>query len=195
MGFNSEGSFMCHTCCDTGPQFIRSYSKDRLMLSVNIGLCMFYEVSWIGIVLHSGIVIDMFLYIFIWNYGFIHKLENKKSLLRPLIIRYINDILYINNDQFHLYIDLIYPNEVKIRHQRVFHINFKLTCRYFVEIICWRQTQQRDNLNFSIVSIGTMFTLETIEEIRTMIVTFFPTVYYGSLIFSHLGYSIHTCIL
>jgi hypothetical protein len=27
--FSSEGSFMCHICCDTGPRFIRSYPKDR----------------------------------------------------------------------------------------------------------------------------------------------------------------------
>jgi hypothetical protein len=26
--FSSEGSFMCHTYCDTGPPFLRSYPKD-----------------------------------------------------------------------------------------------------------------------------------------------------------------------
>jgi hypothetical protein len=26
--FSSEGSFTCHTYCDTGPPFLRSYSKD-----------------------------------------------------------------------------------------------------------------------------------------------------------------------
>jgi hypothetical protein len=29
MVFSSEGSFSCHTYCDTGPRFIRSHSKDR----------------------------------------------------------------------------------------------------------------------------------------------------------------------
>jgi hypothetical protein len=26
--FSSEGSFTCHTYCDTGPPFLRSYPKD-----------------------------------------------------------------------------------------------------------------------------------------------------------------------
>jgi hypothetical protein len=26
--FSSEGSFACHTYCDTGPPFLRSYPKD-----------------------------------------------------------------------------------------------------------------------------------------------------------------------
>jgi hypothetical protein len=29
MVFSSEGSFSCHTYCDTGPRFIRSHPKDR----------------------------------------------------------------------------------------------------------------------------------------------------------------------
>jgi hypothetical protein len=28
MTFSSEGSFTCHTYCDTGPTFLRSYPKD-----------------------------------------------------------------------------------------------------------------------------------------------------------------------
>ena len=28
-----EGSLSCHTCCDTGPRFFRSHSKDRSVLS------------------------------------------------------------------------------------------------------------------------------------------------------------------
>jgi hypothetical protein len=28
MAFSSEGSFTCHTYCDTGPPFLRSYPKD-----------------------------------------------------------------------------------------------------------------------------------------------------------------------
>jgi hypothetical protein len=30
VAFGSEGSFICQTCCDTGPPFIRSYPKDLL---------------------------------------------------------------------------------------------------------------------------------------------------------------------
>jgi hypothetical protein len=29
LAFSSEGSFSCHTYCDTGPRFIRSHLKDR----------------------------------------------------------------------------------------------------------------------------------------------------------------------
>jgi hypothetical protein len=29
MGFSSESSFTCHTCCNMGPRFIRSNPKDR----------------------------------------------------------------------------------------------------------------------------------------------------------------------
>jgi hypothetical protein len=29
MAFSSESSFTCHTCCDTGPRFIRSHPKDQ----------------------------------------------------------------------------------------------------------------------------------------------------------------------
>jgi hypothetical protein len=28
--FSSEGSYTCHTCCDTGPTVLRSYPKDTL---------------------------------------------------------------------------------------------------------------------------------------------------------------------
>jgi hypothetical protein len=33
--FSSEGSFTCHTYCDTGPPFLRSYSKDPLFYLLN----------------------------------------------------------------------------------------------------------------------------------------------------------------
>jgi hypothetical protein len=32
-----------------------------------------------------------------------------------LTFRYIDDVLSINNDQFHSYVDSIYPNELKIK--------------------------------------------------------------------------------
>jgi hypothetical protein len=31
---SSEGSFSCHTCCDTGLRFFRSYPKDRTIHSL-----------------------------------------------------------------------------------------------------------------------------------------------------------------
>jgi hypothetical protein len=33
--FSSEGSFMCHTYCDTGPPFLRSYPKDPRFYLLN----------------------------------------------------------------------------------------------------------------------------------------------------------------
>jgi hypothetical protein len=36
IGFSSEGSFTCHTCCNTGPLLLRSYQKDRWSILVNV---------------------------------------------------------------------------------------------------------------------------------------------------------------
>jgi hypothetical protein len=36
-------------------------------------------------------------------------------LLWSLILRYIDDVFSINNDQFHSYVDSIYPNELEIK--------------------------------------------------------------------------------
>jgi hypothetical protein len=33
--FSNEGSYMCHTYCDTGPPFIKSYLKDLWFLLLN----------------------------------------------------------------------------------------------------------------------------------------------------------------
>jgi hypothetical protein len=33
IAFSSEGSFTCHTYCETGPSFIRSHPKDRHLRS------------------------------------------------------------------------------------------------------------------------------------------------------------------
>ena len=38
MAFSSEGSFACHTCCNTGPQFLRSYTKDPWFSFLNTEL-------------------------------------------------------------------------------------------------------------------------------------------------------------
>jgi hypothetical protein len=50
---------------------------------------------------------------------FIQKLLHEKN--KPLAVafnstfRYIDDFLSINNDQFHLYVDSIYPSELEIK--------------------------------------------------------------------------------
>jgi hypothetical protein len=36
--FSSEGSFTCHTYCDTGPPFLRSYPKDPWFYLLNVML-------------------------------------------------------------------------------------------------------------------------------------------------------------
>ena len=38
MAFSSEGSLACHTCCDTGPPFLRSYPKDPWFSLLNAEL-------------------------------------------------------------------------------------------------------------------------------------------------------------
>jgi hypothetical protein len=50
-----------------------------------------------------------------WN--LFKSCENKTSLAVALnlILRYIDDVLSINNNQFHSYIDSIYPNELEIK--------------------------------------------------------------------------------
>jgi hypothetical protein len=49
---------------------------------------------------------------------FIQKLLHEKNkplaVAFNLIFRYINDVLSINNDQFHSYVDSIYPSEPEI---------------------------------------------------------------------------------
>ena len=60
---------------------------------------------------------DLFLYSY--EAEFIQKLlhEKKKSLAVAFnsTFRYIDDILSINNNQFHSYVDSIYPNELEIK--------------------------------------------------------------------------------
>jgi hypothetical protein len=43
--------------------------------------------------------------------------EKKKSLTVAFIstFRYIDDVLFINNNQFHPYVDLIYPNDLEVK--------------------------------------------------------------------------------
>jgi hypothetical protein len=64
----------------------------------------------------APLLADLFLYSY--EAKCIQKLLHVKK--KPLAVafnltfRYIDDVLSINNDQFHSYLDLIYPNEAKV---------------------------------------------------------------------------------
>jgi hypothetical protein len=65
----------------------------------------------------APLIADVFLYTY--ETDFIQKLphEKKQSLTVAFnsIFRYIDDVLSINNNQFHTYVDSIYPNELEIK--------------------------------------------------------------------------------
>ena len=65
----------------------------------------------------ASLLADLFLYSY--EAEFIQKLlhENKKSLAVAFnsTFRYIDDVLSINNNDFHPYVDSIYPNELEIK--------------------------------------------------------------------------------
>jgi hypothetical protein len=58
---------------------------------------------------------DLFLYSY--EADFSQKLlhEKMKSLAVAFYFTYINDVLSINNNQFHIYVHSIYPNELEIK--------------------------------------------------------------------------------
>jgi hypothetical protein len=59
------------------------------------------------------------LFLYSYEAEFIQKLLHGKN--KPLAVafsskfRYINNVLSINNDQFHSYVDSIYPSELEIK--------------------------------------------------------------------------------
>jgi hypothetical protein len=65
----------------------------------------------------APLLTDLFLYSY--EAEFIQKLLHKNN--KPLAVtynstfKYINDVLLINNDQFHSYVDSIYPGELEIK--------------------------------------------------------------------------------
>jgi hypothetical protein len=69
---------------------------------------------------------DLFLYSH--EAGFIQTLPHEKKIYLAVTFnstfRYIDDVLSINNNQFHSYVDLIYPNELEISKtpQSVLHL-------------------------------------------------------------------------
>jgi hypothetical protein len=45
----------------------------------------------------------------------LHEKKNYLAVAFNLTFRYIDDVLSINNNQFHTYVDSIYPNELEIK--------------------------------------------------------------------------------
>ena len=106
----------------------------------------------------APLLADLFLYSY--EAEFIQKLlrEKKKSLAVTFnsTFRYIDDVLSINNDSFHSYVDLIYPCELEIKDTTEsstsasyldillkVDINGKLTTQLY---------DKRDDFSFSIVN-------------------------------------------
>ena len=65
----------------------------------------------------APLLADLFLYSY--EADFIQKLLNQKkkklAVSFNLTFRYIDDVLSINNDNFHTYVNTIYPNELEIK--------------------------------------------------------------------------------
>ena len=78
----------------------------------------------------APLLADLFLYSY--EADFIQKLLNQKkkklAVSFNLTFRYIDDVLSINNDNFHTYVNTIYPNELEIKktHSRIKHKCFLL---------------------------------------------------------------------
>jgi hypothetical protein len=95
--------------------------------------------------------------LFLYSYGaeFIHKLLHEwKTLVVAFISTfwYIDDVLSINNNQFHLYVDLIYPNELEIKDTTECS-----TSASYLDVLLKLDTNgknndKRDDFNFSIVN-------------------------------------------
>jgi hypothetical protein len=79
----------------------------------------------------APLLTDLFLYSY--EAEFIQKplREKKKSLVAfNSTFRYIDDVLTINNNRFHSYVDSIYPNELEIKDTTVFYIRFVFRIRH-----------------------------------------------------------------
>jgi hypothetical protein len=101
---------------------------------------------------------DLFLYSY--EAEFIQKLlhEKKKSLAVAFnsTFRYIDDVLCINNSQFHSYVNSIYPNELEIKDTTEcsisashLHVLLKLDSNGKITTQLYNK---RDDFNFSIVN-------------------------------------------
>jgi hypothetical protein len=66
--------------------------------------------------------------------------------------RYIDDVLSINNNQFHTYVDSIYPYELEIKDTIVFHICYVILLKFDTNGKLTTQLyDKRDDFNISIV--------------------------------------------
>ena len=78
--------------------------------------------------LSLSLLVDLFFYSY--EGDFIQKLlyQKKKKLAVSfnLIFRYIDDVLSINNENFHTYVNAIYPNKLEQTHNRIKHECFLL---------------------------------------------------------------------
>jgi hypothetical protein len=62
-------------------------------------------------------------HLFLHSYEqFIQKLHNLLAVAFNSTFRYIDDILSINNNQFHSYVDSIYPSELEIKETSQNHL-------------------------------------------------------------------------
>jgi hypothetical protein len=77
----------------------------------------------------------------------------------------MGDVLPINNDQFHLYVDSIYPKSGNQRHHRVIHICSVLQLVYLVLLLkldangklTTQLYNKQDDFNFSIVNFPHLY--------------------------------------
>ena len=100
-------------------------------------VCLYsYEVEFVQVLLH----------------------EKKKTLTATFNItfRYIDVALSIDNNNFHSHVDSIYPSELEIKQNRVFHVCFiygyllskKINCRLITQLY-----NKLGEFNFSIVNL------------------------------------------
>ena len=92
-----------------GPPYTNLESKEGQVFQQTVGIP-------IGTTC-APLLADLLLYSY--EVEFIQKLlhEKKKSIAEAFnsIFGYIDNVLSINNDQFHLYVDSIYPDELEIK--------------------------------------------------------------------------------
>ena len=67
----------------------------------------------------SPLLADLFLYTYMYEANFIQKLLHEKRKLLVVALnstfRYIDEVLSINNNKFHPYVDSIYPCKLEIK--------------------------------------------------------------------------------
>jgi hypothetical protein len=66
---------------------------------------------------YAPLLADLFLYSYEAEFiqNFLHEKKKPLAVAFNSTFRYIDDVLSINNDQFHSYVDYIYPSELEIK--------------------------------------------------------------------------------